>query len=137
MRNQHPWNTRCSNFQTKGAIWVFAPKFALKWILRLEFEKSNSKYRISILEILCEPISDETEKLEFLGLNLPKYRFSSWNIKNLSLDSELASWRHYIHQFPEKTDKFEFLGLNSPKNWFSSRNFKNLSLDLESASLRY
>ena len=59
------------------------------------------------------------------------------NFKNLSLDSESASLRYYVHQFSDKTDNFEFLGPNLPKNGFWGRNFKNLSLDLESASLRY
>ena len=103
-------------FSDKRRNLSFVPKFALKWILRLEFEKSNSKFRIIILDILCEPISEETEKLEFLDLNLPKNEFSSWNFQNLSLDSESASLRHYERQFPEKADKFKFLGLNSPKN---------------------
>ena len=61
----------------------------------------------------------------------------SRNIKNLSLDSESASLKYYVHQFPDKTDNFEFFDQNLPKNEFWGRNFKNLSLDSESASLRY
>ena len=63
--------------------------------------------------------------------------FWSWNFKNVSLDSESVSLRHYVHQFSDKTDQFKFLGLNLPKIWFWGQNFKNLRLDLESASLRY
>ena len=77
------------------------------------------------------------DNFEFLGPNLPKNGFWGQNFKNLSLDSESASLRYYVHQFSDKTDNFEFLGPNLPKNGFWGRNFKNLSLDLESASLRY
>ena len=77
------------------------------------------------------------DNFEFLGPNLPKNGFWGQNFKNLSLDSESASLRYYVHQFSDKTDNFEFLGPNLPKNGFWGQNFKNLSLDLESASLRY
>ena len=61
----------------------------------------------------------------------------SRNIKNLSLDSESASLKYYVHQFPDKTNNFEFLDQNLPKNEFWGRNFKYLSPDLESALPRY
>ena len=77
------------------------------------------------------------DNFDFLGPNLPKNGFWDQNFKNLSLDSESASLRCYVHQFSDKKDNFEFLGPNLPKNGFWGRNFKNLSLDLESASLRY
>ena len=57
--------------------------------------------------------------------------------KILSLNSESASLRYYVHQFSAKTDNFEFLGPNLPKNYFWDRNFKTLILDLESAPLIY
>ena len=76
--------------------------------------------------------SDKTDNFEFLGPNLPKNGFWGRNFKNLSLDSESASLRYYVHQFSDKTDNFEFLGPNLPKNRFWGRNFKNLSLDSES-----
>ena len=76
---------------------------------------------------------DKTDNFEFLGPNLPKNGFWGQNFKNLSLDSESASLRYYVHQFSDKTDNFEFLGPNLPKNGFWGRNFKNLSLDLKSA----
>ena len=71
-----------------------------------------------------------------MGPNLPKNEFWGQNFKNLSLDSESASLRYYVHQFSDKTDNFDFLGPNLPKNGFWGQNFKNLSLDSESASLR-
>ena len=76
--------------------------------------------------------SDKTNIFEFLTPNLPKNRFSCWNFKNLSLDSESASLRYYVHQFSGKIDNFKFLGPNFPKNGFWGRNFKVPSLDSES-----
>ena len=64
---------------------------------------------------------------------LPKNGFWGRNFKNLNLDLESASLRHYVHQFSDKTDNFQFLGPNLPKSEFQGRNFKNLSLDSESA----
>ena len=65
-----------------------------------------------MLEIPCVAISRENVEL--------------WcrNVKNLSLDSESASLRYYVHQFSDKTDNFEFLGPNLPKNEFWGWNFK-------------
>ena len=82
-------------------------------------------------------VPEKTDNFELLGVNLPKNGFWCLNLKNLSLDCELASLRYYVYQFREKTNKFKFLGINSPKNKFWSLNFKNVSLDSESASLRF
>ena len=79
--------------------------------------------------------SDKTDNFEFLGPNLPKNGFWGWNLKYLSLDSELAFLRYYVYQFSDIRDNFEFLDTNLPKNGFWGRNFKNPSLDSESASL--
>ena len=76
--------------------------------------------------------SDKTENFGFLGPNLSKNHFWGQNFKNLSLNSESASFRYYVHQFSDKTYDFEFLGSNLPKNGFWGRNFKNLSVDSES-----
>ena len=59
--------------------------------------------------------SDKTDNFEFLGPNLPKNGFWGRNFKSLSLDSESASLRYYVHQFSDKTDNFEFFGLNLGK----------------------
>ena len=32
-KNQHLWDTMCTNFQTNKQLWIFGPKFAQKWIL--------------------------------------------------------------------------------------------------------
>ena len=82
-------------------------------------------------------LSDKMDNFEFLGPNVAKNGFWSQNFKNLSLDSESASLRYYVHQFSDKTENFGFLGPNLPKNGFWGRNFKNLSLDLESSRLRF
>ena len=75
--------------------------------------------------------SDKTDTFDFMGPNLPKNRFWDRNFKNLSLDSESASLRHYVHQFSYRTDNFDFLAPNLPKIGFWCRNFENQSLDSE------
>ena len=71
-----------------------------------------------------QQFSDKMDNFEFLGPDLPKNRFWGQNFKNLSLDSESASLRYYVHQFSDKTDNFEFLGPNLPKNEFWGQDFK-------------
>ena len=71
-----------------------------------------------------QQFSDKMDNFEFLGPDLPKNRFWGQNFKNLSLDSESASLRHYVYQFSDKTDNFEFLGPNLPKNEFWGQDFK-------------
>ena len=81
--------------------------------------------------------SDNTDKLQLLCPNLPKYGFWGPNIKNLSLHLQPAPFRYYVHQFSNKANNFHFFGATFSKNDFCCRNFKNLSLDLELASWRY
>ena len=76
---------------------------------------------------------DKMGNFEFLSPNSPKNGFCSQNFKNLNLDLESVSLRHYEYQFSDKMDKFEFLDTNLPKNGFWGQNFKNLSLDSELA----
>ena len=59
--------------------------------------------------------SDKTDNFDFLGPNLPKNEFWSWNFKNLSLDSEATPPRYHVSQFSVKMDNFEFFGLNLEK----------------------
>ena len=59
---------------------------------------------------VCQ-FSEKMDNLEFLGPNLSK----NGNFKNLSLDLEAASLKHYVHQF--SANNFEFLGPNLYKNW--------------------
>ena len=81
--------------------------------------------------------SDNTDKLQLLCPNLPKYGFWGPNIKNLSLHLQPAPFRYYVHQFSNKANNFHFFGATFSKNDFCGWNFKNLSLDLELASWRY
>ena len=57
-------------FRKNGQLWLFRPKFAQKWILGLEFQKSKSGFGISILEILCAPIFRQNGQLWIFG---PKF----------------------------------------------------------------
>ena len=105
--------------------------------LGLEIWKSKCGFGISIIENYVRQFSEKTDNFQFLGLNFAKNGFWSWNFKNVSPDSKLASLKYSVHQFSDKTDKSEFLSLNSAKIWFWGPNFENVSLDLELASLRY
>ena len=49
----HPQDTLCTSFQAKWRIQHFRLKFAKKIDISLEFQKTNLRVRISILEILC------------------------------------------------------------------------------------
>ena len=64
--------------------------------------------------------SDKIDNFEFWGPNLPKNDFRGRNFKNLSLDLESASLRHYVHQFSDKTDNFEFSDPNLPRHFQKS-----------------
>ena len=57
-------------FRQNGQLWVFGPKFAQKWILGSEFEKSKSGFGISILEIPFAPIFRKNGQLYIFG---PKF----------------------------------------------------------------
>ena len=62
-KNQHPWDTMCTNFQTKWTTFSFWAKFAQKLILGRKFQKSKSGFGISILEILSAPICRQNRQL--------------------------------------------------------------------------
>ena len=57
-------------FTQNSQLWVFGPKFARKWILGSQFQKSKSAFGISILEILFVPIFRQNWQLWFFG---PKF----------------------------------------------------------------
>ena len=80
-----------------------------------KFQKSKSGFWISIFEILCAPISENTNNFEFLGQNLAKNWFWDWNFKDLSLDSESTLPIYHLCQFLVKIDGFQFFGLNLGK----------------------
>ena len=53
----------CTNFQTKLTLLLFEPKFAQKWILGSEFQKSKSGFGISTSNIPCVPIFSQNGQL--------------------------------------------------------------------------
>ena len=109
----------CVTFQLKGTTLTFLAQICPKRKLGFKIQKTNVGIRISIFEIPCVPIFRQN---------------GCWgqNFKNLSLDSESASLRYYVHQFSVKMNNFEFLDPNLSKNRFWGRDFKNVSLDSES-----
>ena len=69
-KNQHLWDTMCTNFQTKWTTLSFWVQICPKWILGQKFQKSKSGFGISILEILGAPIFRQNEQLWIFG---PKF----------------------------------------------------------------
>ena len=59
--------------------------------------------------------SDKRNTFDFLDSNVPKNEFLGRKFKNLSLDSESAFLRYYVHQFSEKANNFEFRAQICPK----------------------
>ena len=102
-------------FSGNGQLWLFGPKFAQKWILGSEYQKTHVGIKTSILEIPCVPIFRQNRQLVFLGPNLPKTRSWGQNFKNLSLDSKSAPPRYHVSQFSVKMDNFEFFDQNLGK----------------------
>ena len=64
---------------------------------------------------VCQ-FSDKTNNFAFLGPSLPKNGFWGRNFKNLSLDSESASLRCYVHQFSDKFAQKWILGSEFQKS---------------------
>ena len=52
-----------TNFQRKWATLIFGPKFAQKWILGSDFQKSKSGFGINTSKILCVPIFSHNGQL--------------------------------------------------------------------------
>ena len=53
-------------FRQNDQLWIFGPKFAQKWILGLEFQKSNSGFGINTSNIPCVPIFSQDGQLLIL-----------------------------------------------------------------------
>ena len=96
-------------------FWLFGSKFAQKWILGLEFQKSKSEFGINILETLWAPIFRQNGQHWLFGSKFAKNRFWGRNFTNLSLDSESAPPIYHVCQFSVKMDNFRFFGLNLGK----------------------
>ena len=60
----------CANFHLKLITLTFGPKFAQKWLLGSNFQKSKSEFGISILVIPCTPIFGQNGQLWIFG---PKF----------------------------------------------------------------
>ena len=61
--NQHPWDTKCTKFQAKQATLNFRAQIYPNWIVGSKFQKSKSRFRISILDILGVPNFRQNEQL--------------------------------------------------------------------------
>ena len=103
----------------------------------MEYQKSNSELRISILERLSAPIFRQYGQVATFVPKLAQIWILRSKYQNLSLHLQPAPFRYYVHQFSNKANNFHFFGATFSKNDFCCRNFKNLSLDLELASWRY
>ena len=103
-------------FRQNRYLWLFGPKFAQKWILGSEFQKSKSAYsKSAFLRYYVHQLSDKTNNFEFFGPNLPQNGFWVRNFKNLSLYSESTPPIYHVCQFSVKMNNFWFFGLNFGK----------------------
>ena len=50
-------------FRQNGQLWLFEPKFAQKWILGSEFQKSKPRFESSTSTIPCESILSQNGQL--------------------------------------------------------------------------
>ena len=89
-------------------VHQFSDKFAQKWILGSEFQKSKSGFgiRINNLRYQVYQFSDKTDNFEFSGPNLPKNEFWGRNFKKLSLDSESTLQNTMCANFQSKWTTF-------------------------------
>ena len=100
--------------------------------IRLEIQKTNVGIKISILEILCVPISRQNGHFLVFGRSFPKNWLWAQNFRNLSPNSESVHPRFYGCQFSVKTDNFELFGLNLEKlpnhiRYFGANNVEGIA----------
>ena len=107
----HPRDTLCTSFQAKWRIELFRLKFAQKTDIRLEFQKTNLRIRISNLKILCVcanfqakqialTFSDQISPKIDLGLEIQK---GNVGIRMIILKM--------LCQFSGKTNNFDFFSI--------------------------
>ena len=65
----------CTNFQAKLITLTFRPKFAQKWILGSEFQKTKSGFGISSSKFCNGPILSQDRQLWIFG---PKFGKIAW-----------------------------------------------------------
>ena len=80
VKNPHPRDTVCANFQRKQTTLTFSVQICPKMGFWLKIQKTNVEIRISILEIPCVPIF--RLNFDFFGPNLPKNKFWIGNSEN-------------------------------------------------------
>ena len=102
-------------FRQNGQLWDFGTKFTQKWILGSKFQKSNSGFGISILDILCSNFQRKRTYLNFWAQICPKMDFGFGISKILSLDSESTPPKYLAGQVSVKMGNFWFFGLNLGK----------------------
>ena len=137
IRNQHPWHTTSTNFQTKRTTLNFWAQICQKWILGSKIQKSKPGFGIRILEILGTPIFRQNRQLWIFG---PK--FAQKRILGSKFQKPKSGFGINILDilrvpiFRQNGQLWTF-GPKFAKNGFWGQRFKNLSLDLESGSLKY
>ena len=93
-------------FRQNKQLWLFEPKFARKWILGSEFQKSKCRFKISTSKRPCVPIFSQNGQLWIFqpnfGRNCPitcnvlvlitlrVLQRASWRLK-------WAGWRRRVH----------------------------------------
>ena len=118
-KNQLPWDTMCSNFQTERTTLTFLAQICPKRIFGLEIQETYVGKRISILEISCLLIFRQNGQLWLFGSKFAqKWILGSEFRKSKSgfVTSKKSSPRYHLSQFSIKMDNFEFFGLNFGKS---------------------
>ena len=87
-----------SIFKKNEQVWLLWPKYAQKWILWSEFQKSKSGFRISNSKIPRVAIFSQMDNFEFFSINLgklPNYLqyFGSNNVERAGLRLQWTRWR--------------------------------------------
>ena len=75
----------CTNFQAKLITLTFRPKFAQKWILGSEFQKTKSGFGISSSKFITRPILSQDRQLWIFGPKLGKiaWYMQYWGSNNV------------------------------------------------------
>ena len=92
--------------------------------LGFEIQKTNVGIGISILEIPCVLILRQNGQLWIFWPKFAQKSILGQNFKILSLDSESASLRCYVHHFSDKTNNFRFFGPKFAQKWIMMLEFQ-------------
>ena len=93
-------------FRKKGTILTFSTQICSKMDFGVgqNFKNPDSESALPRYHV-CQ-FSVKTDNFDIFGPNLPKYGFSGWNFKYLSLDSESTPPIYHVRQFSVKMDNF-------------------------------